>query len=297
MRLTDRVSATLMHATARWTVRYGKDLSFAGQDLPAPRRSLVPTRHGGVPVFVYTDPAWSDAAGPRATYVSFHGGAWLMRYPAMDDFWCRYLVAEAGIAVVNVDYSAGPYVTYPVAQEQCADVVEWLGSEASGHGARLGVDGRRLAVGGFSSGGGLAASVCLQRRDAGLPQPRLQLLAVPALDVSTDPPQGPTTISPGLRGLVRRVYFPDPATRMEAYASPLRADDVAGLAPAVVLTAELDSLRPDGDAYAGRLAAAGVEVVWHDTTPGVDHYFLTEDLTRARATMARLAAIVAERLA
>ncbi len=297
MKISDRATATLMHATARWTVRYGKDLYFAGEGLPQPRRSLVPTRHGDVPVFVYTDPAWSEADGPRATYVNFHGGAWLMRYPQMDDFWCRYLVAEAGIAVVNVDFTTGPYVTYPVSQQQCADVVTWLRGEASGYGERLGVDGRRLAVGGFSSGGGLAASVCLQLRDTGHEQPRMQLLAVPALDVATDPPRGPATISPALRALVRRVYFPDPATRHEAYASPLRAADVSGLAPAVVLTAERDSLRPDGDEYARMLADAGVEVLWHDTTPGVDHYFLTEDLTRARTTMARTAAILHERLA
>ncbi len=289
MRLGDRARATLMHATARWSVRYGEDLRFAGTDLPRPRRHLVPTRHGRVPVHVYADPSWPVASTPRPAYVHFHGGAWLMRHPGMDDWWCRYLTAQAGVAVVNVDFSTGPYVAYPVAQEQCHDVVTWLAE----HGASIGVDGSRVGVGGFSSGGGLAAAVCLMARDAATALPRLQVLGVPALDLATEVGPGPGAISPALRALVRRVYFPDPATRSEPYASPLLAPDLAGLPPAVVLTAERDTLRPDGDRYAARLAAAGGEVVLHDVTPRADHYFLTEDPVRARTTMARVAEVVA----
>ncbi len=123
----------------------------------------------------------------------------------------------------------------------------------------------------------------------------LQLLGVPALDLAAEvDPHAPGMISPALRGLVRRVYFPDPATRTEPYASPLLADDLTGLPPAVVLTAERDSLRPDGEAYADRLEAAGVPVV-RDCTPGSDHYFLSHDLHRARATMALMAGEIARR--
>lgn len=283
--LTDRLRATLMHATARWTVRYGEELRFAGSDLPAPTVVAVPTRHGDVPVHVYRPhgaPGAADAALPA--YVHLHGGAWLMRHPAMDDFWCRYVAAVAGVAVLNVDFRTGPYVTYPVAQEECHDVAAWVAR----HGERIGVDGARLAVGGFSSGGGLAASVCLQARDAGSFSPRLQVLGVPALDLASEVPAGPGMISPSLRGLVRRVYFPDPATRTEPYASPLLAPDLAGLPRAVVLTAERDTLRPDGERYAARLRAAGTHVV-EDMTPGADHYFLSHDLVRARSTMAMVA--------
>jgi len=112
---------------------------------------------------------------------------------------------------------------------------------------------------------------------------------VPALDLATDMPPGPGAISPGLRGLVRRVYFPDPATRAEPYASPVLAPDLSSLPPAVVLVAERDSLRPDGERYAARLREAGVDVLL-DVTPGADHYFLSADLTRARTTMAMVAA-------
>ncbi|MBB6627883.1 alpha/beta hydrolase [Nocardioides sp. KIGAM211] len=278
-----------MHATARWTVRYGEDLRFAGSDLPAPDRVHVPTRHGEVPVHVYRPRGEAQRVLPA--YVHFHGGAWLMRYPEMDDFWCRYVVATADVAVVNVDFRTGPYVAYPVAQHQCHDVAAWLAE----HGDGLGLDGSRIAVGGFSSGGGLAASVCLQARDAGSFTPVLQVLGVPALDLASDLPAGAGMISPSLRGLVRRVYFPDPATRAEPYASPVLAADLTGLPPAVVLTAERDTLRRDGDRYAERLREAGAEVV-HDVTPGADHYFLTEDPVRARSTMAMTALEIRRRL-
>ncbi len=266
-----------MHASARFTVRYGEDLQFSGRDLPDPVRVRVPTRYGKVPVLVYGDLG-------RPAYVHLHGGAWLMRYPAMDDFWCRYLAAEAGVTVVNVDFRAGPYVTYPVAQHEAHDAAAWVAGQ-----------GAPVAVGGFSSGGGLAASVCLQARDQGTFVPTLQVLGVPALDVAASVPQGPSgMISSSLRDLVRRVYFPDPASRSEPYASPVLAEDLGGLPPAVVLTAELDALRHDGRRYVDLLRAAGVEVL-HDETPGADHYFLSADLSRARQTMALVAEEVRRR--
>ena len=262
-----------MRATARFTVSYGDRLRFAGQDLPAPKRVLVPTRHGKVPVHLYR-----PAPGPLPIHVHLHGGAFLMRHPAMDDWWCRYVAATAGVVVANVDFEVAPRVAYPVAQHQAHDVA-----------AALAADATPVSVGGFSSGGGLAASVALQARDSGSFAPTLQVLGIPALDLSAEPRDGdPGMISPDLRRLVRRVYLPDPASRLEPYASPLLAEDLAGLPPAIVLTAERDILRAEGDAYAHRLRAAGVRVV-HDVTPGVDHYFLTEDPKRARTTMAMVA--------
>jgi acetyl esterase len=263
-----------MHASARWTVRYGDDLRLAGDDLPPARVVQVETRHGRVPVHVHAAPD----ADPAAAHVHLHGGAWLMRHPRMDDWWCRYLAAVVGVSVLNVDFSAGPYVAFPVAQEQSHDVATWA---AGRH--------ERVSVGGFSSGGGMAAAVCLLARDRGTPAPVLQVLGVPALDLASDLPTGAGMISPDLRALVRRVYFPDVASRSSPYASPVLAPDLSGLPPALVLTAERDTLRRDGLRYVERLRAAGVEV-WHHETPGVDHYFLTEDPARARDTMAEVAA-------
>lgn len=277
MRLDDRLRAMTIHATARFTVRYGQDLRFAGRDLPAPRRRRIPTRHGAVRVTEY-----GEAGAPAVVHL--HGGAWLMRFPAMDDWWCRYLCATAGVRVVNVDFRTGPYVAYPVAQEQAHDVAAAIAAEAP------------VVVSGFSSGGGMAASVCLQARDLGTFTPRLQVLGVPALDLASDvPARARGMISPEFRELVRRVYFPDVERRGEPYASPLLAPSLAGLPPAIVLTGERDTLRPDGDAYAARLRDAGVEVI-HEVTPGVDHYFLTEDPGRARTTMAMVAEEVRGRL-
>lgn len=275
MKLADRLRVELMRASARFTVSYGDNLRFAGQDLPKPVRTTVATRHGRVPVLVHR-PAGPESSG--AVHVHFHGGAFLMRYPAMDDWWCRYVAATAGVTVANVDFEVAPRVAYPVAQHQAHDVA-----------ASFAADGTPVSIGGFSSGGGLAASVALQARDSGSFEPTLQVLAIPALDLSAEPRDGdPGMISPELRRLVRRVYLPDPASRLEPYASPLLADDLTGLPPAVVLTAERDILRAEGDAYAARLRDAGIRVV-HDVTPRVDHYFLTEDPVRARTTMAMVA--------
>ena len=278
VRPLDAIKAGLMHHLAPLTVKYGEQLRFAGSDLPAPERTTLPTRYGAVRAFRYA------GSGP-GTVVHCHGGAFLMRHAAMDDWWCRYLVATTGATVVNLDFRAGPYVAYPVAQHECHDAA-----------AHLAEGGVPLVVSGFSSGGQLAASVCLQARDTGSFGPVLQVLGVPALDLAAPVPHdAPGMIAPQLRELVRRTYFPDPTRRTEPWASPLLADDLSGLPPAVVMTAERDSLRREGEAYADRLEAAGVDVV-RDCSPGADHYFLNHDLERARRTMAMVAGEVSRRI-
>ena len=215
MHLADRLRVELMRASAPFTVSYGDNLRFAGRDLPAPKRVRIRTRHGKVRVMLYR-----PAPGPLPVHVHLHGGAFLMRYPAMDDWWCRYVAATAGVVVANVDFEVAPRVAYPVAQHQAHDVA-----------AALAADGTPVSVGGFSSGGGLAASVALQARDSGSFVPTLQVLGIPALDLSAEPrDDDPGMISPELRRLVRRVYLPDPASRLEPYASPLLADGPHGAA-------------------------------------------------------------------
>ena len=283
-----------MGKLAPMTVRYGDELQIAGQDLAKPRRHRIATRHGKVPVLVY-EAGSRDA--PRPAYVHHHGGAFVMRHPGMDDFFCRFVAARAGVAVVNVDYTAAPQARYPRAHEECHDVYAWLAE----HGADLGVDGGRLTVGGFSAGGNLAASLCLQVRDAGTPMPRLQVLGVPSLDVTEDyaakQPVGRPMLGPEILALVRGTYFRDASRRGEAYASPLRADSLAGLPPAVIVTAERDLLRREGDAYASRLAEAGVAVD-HHTVRHADHYFLDPgDQRQAEREMQRLADAIRTALA
>lgn len=281
MNLTD-ARAWLMQKSAPLTVHYGRELQLAGQDLPAPGRVSIPTRHGSVRCLIHRPPGEQLPA----VYVHLHGGAFIMRHPQMDDFFARFVVAEAGIAVLAVDYDAAPQVRYPVAQEEVHDVA----AHVAENGPELGLDGRRLAIGGFSAGGNLAASACLQARDRGSFEARLQLLGVPSLDIAQGyadkRPVGAPMLTEGLLDLVRSSYFKDEARRAEPYASPLRSENLAGLPPAMVVTGEMDLLRREGDAYAARLHESGVEVQ-HRVVPGKDHYFL--DRANARQEMGRMA--------
>ncbi len=294
-------TALLMNLTAPLTVRYGDALQMSGADVEDPETWRVPTRHGTVRCYVYRPTAGRhaarsvDAPSTPGVYVHLHGGAFLMRHAAMDDFFARHVVATTGAAVVNVDYDVAPRHRYPVAHHQAHDVVEWVAQNAG----TQGLDGRRLVVGGFSAGGNLAASVCLQARDQGHQPARLQLLGVPSLDVSTT--HKPATvprpmISERTVRLVRATYFKDASRRSEPYASPLLAEDLHGLPPALVVTAEHDALRAEGDAYARRLADVGVPVE-HHVVPGQDHYFLDPaDRRQARHWMDLMAEAIARAL-
>jgi acetyl esterase len=256
--------------------RYGKSLYFAGRDLPKPRRERVLTRHGGVHCLRYRG---RTGAG---CYLHLHGGAFVTRYPQMDDFWARFVVATTGLEAVLPDYDVAPRARYPVAHDQCYDIAARLASESP------------LVVGGFSGGGNLAASVALRSMAETDFSLRGQLLAVPSVDVAGDivakcaRAPGAMITSRTLR-LVRATYFTNAARRGEPTASPLRARDLRGLPPSFVVTAEHDVLRVEGDAYARRLAGAGVSVQ-HVVAPGVDHYFLHgAGDTQARSLMEQMA--------
>jgi acetyl esterase/lipase len=287
------VSAYLMQKLARRRADYGRSLYFSGTDLPGPGRIRVPTRHGPVRCDVYRP---KDDGSAPPVYVHLHGGAFVMRYPRMDDFFARFVAAECRAAVLNVDYDVAPQVRYPVAQEQAHDAAAWVAA----HGHEAGLDGQRIAVGGFSAGGNLAASAVLQARDLGSFRPALQVLGVPSLDVAgdadakTSPVPNPM-VSPALLRMVRATYFKDERRRAEPYASPLLAPDLTGLPRTVVVTAEYDVLRAEGDAYAARLAEAGVDVV-HRVVTGRDHYFLEGDRDRARSTLDLIAHSLREAL-
>jgi acetyl esterase len=266
-----------MQKTAPLSVKYGRGLDFSGTDLPGPGRIRVPTRHGNVRCLVFRP------EGAVGTYVHLHGGALVMRYPKMDDFFCRLVAAEVGTTVVSVDYDVAPQVRYPVAQEQAHDVLSWVSTGWGGP----------VAVGGFSAGGNLAASAALQARDLGSCSPVLQLLGVPALDVAEAGADKACKISnpmitPALLELVSRSYFKDASRRAEPYASPLLAPTLVGVAPAMVITAEYDRLRAEGDAYAVRLQAAGVPTE-HLLVPSMDHYFLGSR-PQARGVLDQMAA-------
>jgi acetyl esterase len=226
----------------------------------------------GVPVRIYRPLRVQE--GPAIVY--FHGGGWVLGGLDSHGPLCRTLSARSGCAVVAVDYRLAPEYPYPAAVEDAWTALTWATGRFS-----------PLAVAGDSAGGQLAASIALRARDAGLAL-ALQVLIYPATDRSFDSPSyrenadGHGLTAAEMRWLWSQ-YVPDEARAGEPGCSPLRAPDLAGVAPAVVLTAEYDPLRDEGEAYARRLAGAGVAVVLRQYE-GLIHGFVRMPAMIARAS-------------
>ncbi|MFI1355292.1 alpha/beta hydrolase [Streptomyces sp. NPDC020898] len=253
--------------------RVHADLRFT--DIPKRTESLrVETGAGPVDCTVYRPPAAADTTDtPAPVYVNFHGGGFVVARPEQDDHICRYIAATVGCVVINVDYAVAPQRPYPAAVDQAYDVTAWVAE----NGPANNWDGSRLAVGGHSAGANLTAAVCRTARDRGTFSPRLQILDSAPLDQVSDPstklsPIAKPLLAPHLMRVFSAAYTPDPADRAHPLVSAGLADDLAGLPPALVITAEHDRLRDEGDAYAKALDAAGVPVT-HRVFAGVDHYF------------------------
>ncbi|GAA3778493.1 alpha/beta hydrolase [Streptomyces phyllanthi] len=251
--------------------RVHKDLRFT--EIPKHTESLrVETSAGPVNCTVYR-PAAAATDTPAPVYINFHGGGFIVGRPEQDDHICRYIASEAGCVVINVDYAVAPQRRYPVPVDQAYDITAWVAE----NGPANNWDGSRLAVGGHSAGANLTAAVCRIARDRGTFSPKLQILDSAPLDQLADPatkhsPLAKPLLSPHFMRVFTDAYVPDPADRAHPLVSPGLADDLAGLPPALVITAENDRLRDEGDAYAKALDAAGVPVT-HRVFEGVDHYF------------------------
>ncbi|GAB2828188.1 alpha/beta hydrolase [Actinocorallia aurea] len=238
-----------------------------------------------------------DASGPVPTVVYLHGGGWIAGGTDTHAQHVRRLCVEASAVVVSVDYRLAPEHPFPAAYDDSLAATRW----AVEHAAELGGDPARVVVAGDSAGGQLAASVALACRDAGIAL-AAQLLIVPATDLAggyADPETDALYPSRALEGYglttpamadFTRTYGVDPAA-VDFRSSPLRAADLAGVAPAVVHTAGFDPLRDEGAAYARRLADAGVPVTarcW----PTLNHgYFSLGGVSGAAETAARAAAL------
>jgi acetyl esterase len=218
---------------------------------------VIPGPLGDIPVRVYT-PA---GTGPFPVLVFFHGGGFVVCNLDTHDPICRALCAGAGCVVVSVDYRLAPEHKFPMPLEDCVAAMRWVAANAAG----LKGDPRRLAVGGDSAGGNLAAVTALRARDEGGPSLRGQLLLYPVTDHYD--PGTPSYVENGKDyGLTREDmiwfwdhYLGDKAEAGNPHASPLRAPDLRGLPPALLITAEYDPLRDEGERYAERLRAAGVD--------------------------------------
>ena len=204
--------------------------------------------------------------GPLPGHVELHGGGWWLGSidEHVNDAICRYRCNHAGCAVFAVEYRLAPEHPFPGGLDDVYSAVIWI----AGHAAELGIDPGRISIGGTSAGGNLAAAAALRVRDTGGPDLVFQLLEVPGLDLTGASMRAslsagellPIAHHVGEFETPLRHYFRDPGDALLPLASPIRASDLAGLPPAHIATAEYDPLRAEGELYAQRLAAAGVDV-------------------------------------
>ncbi len=240
---------------ARAMVEANAAIIPAGPDLESVRDIVIPSRAGGMPARVY-----SPSSSAPGLVVYYHGGGWVVGTLDGWDASVRNLAVASGCDVVSVDYRLAPEHVFPAAADDAYDALVWAASAGGLAG------GRPVVVAGDSAGGNLAAVSALQARDSGGPATVLQVLVYPVVDCDLDrlsyrKYDGEELI------LNRRDmiwfwdrYLPDPAARVNPYASPLHASSLTGLPPAYVVTAEHDPLRDEGFAYADRLRAARVPV-------------------------------------
>jgi acetyl esterase len=215
----------------------------------------LPGPAGPIPIRVY-NPA--PEAGPLPILAYFHGGGWVVCDLDTHDNPCRVLANRSGCIVVSVDYRLAPEHPFPAAIEDAWAATTWLAD----HGDDVGGDPARLAVGGDSAGGNLAAAVAIRARDAQAPNLAFQLLVYPVTDHEfesqsyIDNAQGYYLTVDSMRWYWGH-YLEDESHGAAVDASPLRASDLSGLPPALIITAEYDPLRDQGEAYGRRLQEAG----------------------------------------
>ncbi|MGA5302055.1 alpha/beta hydrolase [Nucisporomicrobium flavum] len=258
----------------RTVIRAGTDSLFAmfGRPVPPAHREHdveIPVPGGRIRIRVYRP---GDEPG-LPMHVFLHGGGfWLGSIDEhVNEAACRSRCAGAGCVVVAVDYRLSPEHAFPTPLEDCYAGLRW----AVDHATELGGDPANISVGGISAGATLAAAVALLARKRGGPRLRLQLLEVPPLDLTLDGMRESGVgdgfgITLAEMALCRDLYLPSADEARNPLASPLYAEDLAGLPPARIMTAQFDPLRRDGERYADRLRAAGIPVV-HDCYPGAVH--------------------------
>jgi len=285
------------HAMSVGAARRLEDELFAAGDGPpvaGVRELSIPGPGGDLPVRIYR-----PDAGDPATLLFYHGGGWVLGTLDSIDPVCRRLARRAGCLVVSVDYRLAPEHPFPAAVDDAWAALRW----AADHAGSLGGDPDRLGVAGTSAGGNLAAATALRARGAGGPDLAQQALLYPITDRAFDTDSyaenadGPLLTRADMEWFWER-YLRSPVDGHNPFASPLRARELSGVAPATVVTAGADPLRDEGRAYADRLDGAGVSVARHHY-PEMAHGFLSfvDDVPAADEAFDALARAVCERFA
>jgi acetyl esterase len=218
---------------------------------------VIPGPAGDLPVRIYTP----DGSKPRAVVAYFHGGGFVFCSIETHDGTCRRLANVTDAVVVSVEYRLAPEHCFPAATDDCYAATAWVHEHAS----ELGGDPRHMVVAGDSAGGNLAAVVAQMARHRGGPPIAFQALIYPVIDAACDTPsytenaEGYFLEKQAMRWFWDQ-YLGADGDGADALASPIRANDLSGLPPAIVITAEYDPLRDEGEAYADALEAAGVPV-------------------------------------
>jgi acetyl esterase len=283
---TEQVTPAEARAATRVT-----SASATGPPLPMERveNLELPGPAGPVPARFYVP--LGAAPSPRPLLVYFHGGGWVIGDLDTHDGLCRFLSANANVAVLSVDYRLAPECPFPGAVEDALAAFTWAGAEAQA----LGIDSSRIAVGGDSAGGNLAAAISLLARDSGGPQPAMQLLIYPVTNAagkqaSRDLFATGFMLTQADMDWFDHHYLPKGTDLADPRISMLGAENLADLPPAYVTTAGFDPLRDEGEAYAERMREAGVRVALR-RHPGLVHSFanMTAFSPTARAAMLEVA--------
>jgi len=228
---------------------------------------------------------------PQPLLVYFHGGGWVIGDLDTHDGVCRFLADHGGCRVLSVDYRLAPEFPFPLPVEDAVAAFAW----AHEHAGELGADPGRMAVGGDSAGGNLATALCIQNRDAGNPQPAMQLLLYPVTDAvggqqSRDTFAKSFLLTRNDMEWFENHYIPDGIDEADPRASMMRATDVSGLPAAYVATSGFDPLRDEGEIYAARMREAGVQVVLQRHSSQIHGFAnLTAICPSARAAMLEVA--------
>jgi len=252
---------------------------------------------GNTPLRLYR--SHGAGARPSPVIVFFHGGGWVLGDLESHDIQCRNLANAGACSVVAVDYRLAPEHRFPAAVNDCIAAVSWVAR----HGAVLGVDPWRIAVAGDSAGGNLATVAALAAAASGAPKIMAQILVYPVTDLRMGYDsyrrvgEGYTLTAPAMAWF-RDQYLNAPEEVSDWRVSPLLADNLAAAPPAFIVTAGLDPLCDEGEAYAGALRKAGAEVEFHCCS-GQMHGFLgaTGVIAQADSVLAEIGGFLKRRFA